>query len=310
MKDRVASTVNLGLLAAVLFACDSGAKVKEYTARFRPAIEQNLAALPSIATQVRTLPPLQQDGVEDTPSFIVAGLSDNDESPTASLCYAEDLADPIELGYVWGRIDKTGAINQCVSMIHRGHLAYDPAEPKHPLKSAGVTEAKKWYPDCARYRYLLVIRTLEFIKPSSATLATRPFVPMNNAIDTVPVAPVPAPSPMPPKRSRRGAATSAPASQRDAGVAPDATVLMPEEASASKKVTRYMFEGGSVRAELLVFSLPSAKFLGGFRFSAQSSVEISGTDSMVEADFKAQIKAALRQAMKRTFPSMSLSGVK
>jgi hypothetical protein len=305
MLDRVTFPAGL-LLVATTLACGNEAKIKELTKKYRPAIDQNLAALPGVASQVRGLPPLAEDRVEPLSDIVLAGFSGPDEPATAALSYAEDLADPVELGYVWGRLDKTGALNHCASLIHNGHLAYDPAQPKHGLRALGLTEAKAWLPDCARYKYLLVFRTLEFTKPSQVTLATRPFAPLKSTADSEPTTPPPALAAT--KKSRRPSTATVQAVAAGSGrPGPDAAVLLPEESSPGKKITRYMFEGGQIRAEVLVFALPSAKLLGGFRVKAQSSLEINGTDSAIEEDLKAQIKAAMVEGMKHTLPRMPLA---
>jgi hypothetical protein len=62
-------------------------------------------------------------------------------------------------------------------------------------------------------------------------------------------------------------------------------------------VTRYLFEGGLLRAEVLVFELPSAKLLGGYRFSAQNTVQIDGTDEAIRSNFASQSKQAVADVL-------------
>jgi hypothetical protein len=178
------------------------------------------------------------------------------------LCYAEDLASPDELGYVWQRIDKTGALNQCASFLHRGHSAFDPANPHAKLRSLSLAETQERYPACANYRYLLVIRTLALLAPSSPTSATKPFAPVTETVDQ---------------------ATPKP--------------LEPVVTSTHRQEIRYLFEGGLLRGEILAFELPGGKLLGGYRISAQNSVRIAGDSASADADLGRAIEKAVRQAL-------------
>lgn len=235
----------------------------------RPAIERNLAAWPAIAAELRTRPPLTQEGIVGEPAFEVDAFADSGAKPVAALCYAEDLASPDELGYVWQRIDKTGALNQCASFLHRGHSAFDPANPDAKLRSLSLAETQARYPACANYRYLLVIRTLAFLAPSSPTSATKPFAPVKQPPEPPPVV------------------ASAPAPE----------LLDPVVTSTHRQEIRYLFEGGLLRGEILAFELPGGKLLGGYRMSAQNGVRIDGDNASAEADLGRAIEKAVRQVL-------------
>jgi len=279
-----------------LSGCGGAKKaIKALSDKHRPAIERNLAALPAIAEQIRSLPPLSEDGLEGAHILIADLFASRDKAPSAAVCYAEDLENSDELGYVWGRLEGTGALNHCASLLHRGHAAYDPAHPEHPLKGISLAETRWRYPRCADYRYLLVIRTREFVAPSPATQATDLFAPLLE----VPEAPaLPAPKPRAHARHRvwRRLVANAPDVEPD----PAIRMLLPEEKAGHRQVTRYRFEGGFLRAELLVFSLPSAKPLGGFRFTAESHLEIQGKDGEIRADFERAIGNAVYDVLEKS----------
>ena len=267
-------TLVLALSAVAWLGCQGTKKsIEALESRYGPAIERNLAAWPAIEKALRNQPPLAQDGLVGEHAFVVDALVSSDKAANATLCYAEDLASPDELGYVWGRFPGTGALNHCASLLHRGHFAYDPAQPDSRLAGKSLAEARWRYPRCADDRYLFAIRTLEFLPPSAATQASEPFVPIAQTLDLDTRLPAAAPA-------REG------------------KTLMPEQRTEAKKVTRYLFEGGFLRAEILVFELPSAKPLGGFRFSAQNTVEVDGTDDEIRSDFARQVKAAVRDVLR------------
>ncbi len=69
---------------------------------------------------------------------------------------------------------------------------------------------------------------------------------------------------------------------------------------------RYVFAGGFLRGEALVFALPAGTFLGGARFDAQSSVKVKGSGEAVQSDLTDQVKASLRKSLRRAFPSLVL----
>jgi hypothetical protein len=293
----------LALLVAVFAGCGGEAgKLAEYLKAQRPAVEQNLAALPKVAEQVRGLPPLENEGGPGPLTFAVDAFVGAHAPATGSLAYAEDLADPDELGYVWGRLDDAGALNQCASLLHRGHLAYDPAQPAQTLLALDLREAQERLPRCAALRFLLVIRTLEFLQPSVPVQATRPFVPIIKTLDldAVPAEP---PPPPPVKKARRGRRPVPAPAPPPAEASDEAPLLTP---TADWGEIRYLFDGGFVRGEVLLFTLPAGELLGGARFDAQSSVKVKGDGEAVQTDFTAQVKASLRSSLRRAFPSLVL----
>lgn len=286
------------VLLTALAGCGGGSPLVEYTRTLGPGVERNLAALPGIAERLRTLPPLDADGI-DVERVVLDAFADRMDQATASLAYAEDLANPDELGYVWARLEGTGALNHCASALHRGHLAYDPAHPEYALLAVDLTEARERYPRCAGFRFLFAIRTLELLRPSTPVAAQAPFVPVDATLDldSFPAEEAPKPAPVPAKqRRRRGKA-------RPVAVVEEATPpersLAPVVTGSHDTETRYLFDGGFVRAEVLVFELPAGTSRGGLRFSAQSSVVVRGRGDAVEADVTKQVDAALRQALAR-----------
>jgi hypothetical protein len=310
MLRRVHLVLALALLGAPLAGCKKPLSLEEVTARYRAPLEQHLQALSRIAEQASRLPPLERDAVTIAGNVIVERRSIRNRTATASLAYAEDLADPNELGYVWGRLPNVGVLNHCASLLHRGHLAYDPSQPLEPLLRADEPLANEWYPACLASRYLFVIRTLEFVKPSAAAAFTA-TLPVNSvdagsidagsrdagAIDgRVPAGP--------PSARLRGVKPGVDAGAGDAGPASDAGPSLAEQMASDGAQHHYTFDAGLVRAELLVFELPSAKYLGGFRFTARSSPKVQGTN--VEADLQRQVGAALNEGLRRAFPGITL----
>ena len=285
------------LLAVAVLGCESiETSINEVTDKHRAAIERNLAAWPAIAGQLRSLAPLRKSGLEGEHSFIVDALARRGEMPTAALCYAEDLETFDELGYVWGRLEDTGALNQCASLLHRRHAAFDPASPAAPLKGISLAESERQYPKCAGYRYLFVIRTLEFLEPSPSRPAKEPFVPIANALDLDTVSPVAATA-VPSKNRARGKGVTFAEGPVTAPAGSTKELLKPEGATDSGHVTRHLFEGGYLRGEILVFELPSAALLGGFRFAAQSGVVVAGKDAEIASDLRRRVATAIRAAL-------------
>jgi hypothetical protein len=289
MAGRSLRCFPVALVAFALLGCgDIEEARKELADKYRSAIEGKLAAWPILAKQLRDLPPLAEHGLAGAHALVVDTFTAHDQMPNAALCYAEDLANPDELGYVWARLPDTGRLNHCASFLHRGHLAYDPAQPETRLQRVSLAEGKWRYPQCAGYRYLLVIRTLEFLEPSAASAATEPFVPVTSTQD------LDAP---PPSKSLPKAKTEKPAA-RPAEAEPEVVEkLMPVRSTGTRKEMRYLFEGGFLRAELLAFELPTGKLLGGVRFSAQNGVVVDGRGDGVRTDFQLQVRKAVERAL-------------
>jgi hypothetical protein len=309
------SLVQCALLATACLGCGTERKVQEFANQYRQAIEDRLVAWPTIAEQLRNLPPLPTIGVDGKHVLIVDTLAEAGKRPTASLCYAEDLENPDELGYVWGRMENTGGLNHCASLLHRGHLAYDPAKPEATLPAISMAETLRRFPHCGAYRYLLVLRTLEFVPPSSATQATQPFAPITEllSLDAIPDQPPP-PSPAR-RRPRSGAkvaksevARSDESASPDPLATPTRELLSPEQNTDRQRLTRHGFEGGMLRAEALLFELPSGKLLGGTRFAAQNSVQVGGVDDAIELDLRYKIKAAMLDAVKNVIAGADFQG--
>lgn len=262
------------------------AEKKHLAELYGPRIERNLAALPAIADQLRRLPPL----TEDRP----VGLPDLQFD---SFCHAEDLANPDELGMVWARLGNAGLLNQCASFLHRGHAAFDPTHVQATLRGLNVQDISALYPRCADSKTLLVIRSVAFLAPSGTTQATAPFVPIQEIIDLDAKPAVGAAS----AAKKQGEDREAKDSPAEAA-APDAVpgALAPVSESGNRIETRYTFQGGYLRAELLAFELPSAKLLGGVRFTTQGSVKVNGkTIDLIRDDFADNLATSVRHAVER-----------
>lgn len=242
-----------------------GPSLEDVIAKHKAAIDAKVAPLPKIREQVAQLPPLQSDTVTHTGAPLVVALASTG-APTdnAMLTYAEDLQSAEELGYVWGRLEHTGELNQCAAIAHLQHEAFDPAKPDELLgRPLGFT-AESLLERCERTSWLLVIRTLEFVQPSTPEPAGSAFAPDPSVCD--------------PSASAVNAADAA-----------DAYV------PASGEV-RLRFEGGSIRAEVLVFSLGDARFEGGFRVETSSSARVKGASS--SSDLRDKLRAAVLDGIK------------
>lgn len=253
----VLSILMVGLASTV--ACGPAAQRRKLTEKYQPAIERHLAALPDIAAQVRQIPPLEEDRIDPEAHLVVDWQTDR--GINTSVCHAEDLADPDELGYVPVRLSDSGELNQCASLLHRGHRAYDPARRGEPLHTLNLNEAQWNFPKCADVRYLLVIRTLEFVAPTTPKPATRTFEPII---------------------------------ERDGqDVAEEFTI----DPRLDTYQTYFTFAGGLFHADVLAFDLDTRKLLGGTRVSIESSRRIQGEEGAVADDFKHKIVEAFRKAV-------------
>jgi hypothetical protein len=253
--------------AVCLLSACCGPDLDETIKAHKPAIEAKIATIPGIRDQVLQLPPLDADRVTHSGPAIVLDLAKPDsDGANTSLCYAEDLQNQEELGFVWGRIKNSAVLNECASIVRRGHEAFNPANPKGLLSRPFGFTAEMTFKRCEAVTSLLVVRTIEFVQPGAAEPAGSAFVPDLSICQP--------------------AASSVP-SETDGGVA---------EAGAAKEL-RLRFGGGKVRAEVLVFALDGARFEGGFRVEASSSARIKGTD--VQSDLADKLRAAIAAGVKQ-----------
>ena len=258
--------------AAVPLACGvagcCGPDLDEVIKQHKPAIEAKIATLPSIRDQVMKLPALEADRVTHTGAPMILALT---AEGNTSMCHAEDLQSPEELGFVWGRVDHTGLLNECASVARRGHAVFNAANPDRMLSRPFGFTAETMFEECEAVTTLLVIRTVAFVQPGAAEPAGSAFVPDLSICD--------------PGATPGGS---------DAGV---------PEAGTSKEV-RLRFAGGRIRAEVLVFALEGARYEGGFRVEATSSPRVKG--SGVSADLSDKVSAAIVAGLKEHVPGATV----
>jgi hypothetical protein len=248
-----------------------GPDLEEVIKQHKPAIEAKLTTLPSIRDQVSQLPRIDADRVTHTGAPLVLALANVESAKAnASLCYAEDLQNAEELGFVWGRIPHTGGLNECASVARRGHEVFNPANPDGLLSHPFGFSAESMFERCEAVTTLLVIRTVEFVQPGAPEPAGSAFVPDPSICEP------------------------AASGGSDAGA---------PEAGGSKEV-RLRFGGGRIRAEVLVFALEGARYEGGFRVEASSSPKVKGSD--VQADLANKVRAAIAAGVKEHVPGATV----
>lgn len=259
------------MLTACLIASGCcGPKLEDVVKEHKPKIEQQIATIKPIQEQVLRLPKLEQDTWQHKGDPIVLDLRASPDPANASLCHAEDLANPEELGYVLERITWSGLLNRCASVVRRGHEVFDPAYPtSYLIVPSGIT-AQELFKRCEAVRYLVVLRTIDFVDPSFPSAADAGVIPELTC------------------SSPAGAASSSPASS---------STTPPAE-------SRRVFQGGLVRAEVHVFDTNGARYEGGFRIQAQSSPKLKGDD--VHADFKARLVEAVAAGVRRQAPGATV----
>lgn len=256
----------LATIGAMAGGC--GPDLEEVIRDHKAAIEAKLASFPSIRDQVARLPKLDADSVTPTEAHLVLAL-DGSSTSSAALVHAEDLANPEELGFVWGRVESSGALNECASIARRGHEAFNPGNPNNSLsRPLGFTATSK-FEACEKVTTLLVIRTSAFVQPSAPELAGSAFVPDLSICDPV-------------------------AGARADGGASDANATE----------SRWRFSGGRIQAEILVFALNGARYEGGFRVEAVSSARLAGTN--VEADLVGKLRRAIVEGVKAHIPGATV----
>jgi hypothetical protein len=277
-------TTELALLAmALLSGACSDAGVEKITRQYQSAIDRNVAALTSVGEQIRRMPPIQKDSVAWSGPLLVAHKARHSTPATADIAYFEDLATPTELGYVWGRIRETGNLNHCAALLALGHEAYDPTFATRALGARSQKMLLTRYPTCAALTVLFVVRTLEFTQPTAPLSPALAFVPFVEPTDA--------------------GAEAGPALDAGAEAGP---LLAIGADSQGRAIHRTTFDGGAIRGDVLAFELPTAKFLGGFRFAVKSSAQVSGSDFLVDADLQNQMSSAVIDGIRAAVPTATM----
>jgi hypothetical protein len=167
-RDALRCGAVLSLIAVMAFGC--GPDLQEVRTKHSKAIEAKMASLSPIREQVRTTARTSRDMIQIPAGPVVTSLASvTVEGENTAVCYAEDLADPLELGFVWRRLPGTGLLNECASVAVRGHEPYNPAYPPFTLHRPLGFSAESLFKRCEAVRFLFVIRTFEFVEPSQPT---------------------------------------------------------------------------------------------------------------------------------------------
>lgn len=121
-------------------------------------------------------------------------------------------------------------LNECAALVRQGHDPIDTTNPGAALSTPYGEYAAHLFKVCEAARTLLVVRTAEYLRPTDAVEADAGFVPDLTVC----------------------------AEGADAGTVP----TTPED--------RYVFAGGEIKAEILVFDLESGRYEGGYRVHVRS----------------------------------------
>ena len=341
--ERLLQAALLAAMAGAFSGCTS--KLETAQREHGAAVEAKLTPLESIHEQVLTLPRLDHDSVTHTGAPIRLSMAVPDVGEgNASLSYVEDLANLEDLGYVWGRVQPTGLLNRCASVLRGGHEAYDPAEYHYLLRPDGA-DAEKLFKRCEGLRTLFVLRTVDFVEPSGPREpdagalfdpsfcgphgtwadagndgATR-LIGRYSALDAATDGALGAASDGAAEGGRYGALDAASDGALDGGrdgeldgasdggpeAAADAVLaaVSAHLRGEDRRESPQVFRGGFIRAEILVFDLDGARYEGGFRIEVASSPRVTG--SVVE-DLRTKLSAAIADGIKKHVPGVVLEG--
>ncbi len=147
-----------------LLACTPS--VPEVIAKHRPAVEKTFAS-------IQKLQPLVEGTAEVTELAVKAPevplRLEGPEGANATFVYVEDLAKPGGTQAVTLRTIDSHPLAECGALLERAQYL-DPIPHPRPTAVQGYLAA------CARLRYVLVIRSREFVNPESA-VGAKQFVP-------------------------------------------------------------------------------------------------------------------------------------
>jgi hypothetical protein len=271
--------VGLFGLAVATAAC-WGPSLDEAVAEHGPPIEAKLAVWPKIREKVATMPRLEADEVRhEGPPLVLEWSSVRLPVGNAAFVHAEDLEVPDELGYVYARLEKSDVMSDCASILRRGNRVFDPAKPTSYVSIPLAFLAIDHFEACEAVQTLLVVRTVELTRPSAPLVVASGFVPE-------------------PGRCRPSAsASAAPLPPAVASAAPAGTLPVG---------THHAFEGGRIRAEVLVFDADDGAYEGGFRVEASSAARIYGGDA--DHDLRSRLREAVAKGLERWVPGTQLRG--
>lgn len=148
---------------AISLSC--GPYIDEVVKERGPRVEQKLASVRSVASELEKLPLL----AGDEPAALTASFNLTSATPepaNAAIVYAEDLRELDELGLVYARVDGSKIVNTCSAFVHTERHPWDPLHPEATPSSGMGWGATKHFDVCEKLEYLFVLRTRAFARPS------------------------------------------------------------------------------------------------------------------------------------------------
>lgn len=265
MRIRWAPPLACFALSLLGLGCsrDLREEIQEHKARVEAKLEQikalREAAIAEPFVTSETPSPLDPKPAVPAGDYIITHASN------AAVVYLEDLNKLDEFGNIPYRMDGTGSVNRCASTLSTHREPYDPIAAKNPPDAVSAYKAKDYFEHCESLTYLYVIRSLAMTAPGVVEDA---YGPCPNEPESIP-----------------STSTSA-----DAGAPPDAGIAL--------GATCKRFQGGKLKAEVLIFDIAKKQKVGAFRFSAENSRRI---DVSLYSDPKNSAGQELRQQIRLSF---------
>jgi len=278
-------------LCTSLFGCVKD--LRDVIQEHRAKVEQQLERVKAVAKAAKAAPPVAGEANAPITSDKLIWNQDHPQGNVA-VEYLEDLEDLESYGNVPARLADSGPLNVCAAALSTHRKPYDPQSAATTPEALGPYGAEGDFDRCERIRYVFVIRSLAFSPPSASRKVDGGCPSPSVASDASDAG-----------ASDAGAsdAGASDAGALDAGTS-DAGVIRASEVSGSCN----LFDGGYLRAEVLVYELASAKLLGGFSFESESSekVDVGTKGTSPEADFKEQTRLSLARAGKVVIPNLEV----
>lgn len=266
-----AARLSVFLLAPAFAAGCFGKDLKDVLAEHRAPVEAKLAKVKALREQARALPAVSSDAVHVAGGPApVLGWKGGTVGVNASIVYLEDLDDLAELGNVPHRASLSGTVNRCASVLATHREPYNAAYPR-------LTPPPPMSSHSAD-EVLGLCQALRYLLVIRSLAFVEPSDPQ--------------------------ASTSC--SMGDAG----ADAGSADAGSAAVADICHRFDGGYLKADVLVFDVESQRHLGGFTFVAENSamVDVTGDGTYVKSgvsrNFDRNIEAALQAAARKALPGL------
>ncbi|MFO0546763.1 MAG: hypothetical protein U0271_00180 [Polyangiaceae bacterium] len=136
--------------------------LKEHGAR----VEARVSAVRAVAEDMRTQPFVTDGAMDFDGAGVAVTFGRTRADATGLVIHEEDLAHLDELGAVFARVPQTKVVAECTAILeHRTH-PWDPLEPTRWTSTLDGSFSKAVFERCEAAKYLLVVRTLELVRPS------------------------------------------------------------------------------------------------------------------------------------------------